>query len=511
MDDFAPDTRRTVQVIRICHRSSTALAIGVVAISVVIGALGLVPPSRLLLFNLPMLTLAYGVWLTAAVWPRVGGWLLCTAQVFAIWGGGMLLPDAALIGVLAMPLVGLTAWILLDMRAMLFFAAVSVGSILLAPWIFDPPSELYPGVTVLVLNLVVLHASLLTAWAEGDRREAWAKVQAQLDLLADVHSGVEAARVGSVRQGARETLLAESHDLRAPVLGMLGVAEVLSERTTSGSTFELLGVLRRSASELLDGLDMFLAVERAKEQGASWESFRLIELALDLEDRFGSRLNTAAEVDEAQIRLKGSDIFRKGLFKLVEAGLSSEASSVELRVERGVQLTKLELLSDESWNVDSTGLARAALESAGCQVAVSGSRASVTAATSGVLRDTHVLVVDDDRLSRLVASRRLGGPMITVADVATSAEAAAHALALPPDVVVIDRQLASGSGFELADRLREQLGDRTVLCVLSAHALSELRREAQAHRVDLVFSKPLTSDDVAQLWALVRERAAVFA
>jgi CheY-like chemotaxis protein len=70
------------------------------------------------------------------------------------------------------------------------------------------------------------------------------------------------------------------------------------------------------------------------------------------------------------------------------------------------------------------------------------------------------LIVDDSPHFLKVARTLLGGEGITVVGVAsTGAEALRQAIELRPDVTLVDINLGSESGFELAGRLAWETGD----------------------------------------------------
>lgn len=84
---------------------------------------------------------------------------------------------------------------------------------------------------------------------------------------------------------------------------------------------------------------------------------------------------------------------------------------------------------------------------------------------------SRCLIVDDSTRFLEAARRLLERDGISVVGVATTvAEALDRARQLHPDVVLVDIDLATESGFELARRLREQPGARaTQVILISTH------------------------------------------
>jgi DNA-binding response OmpR family regulator len=112
------------------------------------------------------------------------------------------------------------------------------------------------------------------------------------------------------------------------------------------------------------------------------------------------------------------------------------------------------------------------------------------------MRKPNVLVVDDEAGIQAL--------LYTVFDEAdcrplmagTPSQALRLAADAAPDVAVLDYMLPEMDGIELAHRLRERLGDRFPLVLLSAMAIPENRH---AELPGLVFvSKPFDIDDVVE-------------
>jgi PAS domain S-box-containing protein len=111
----------------------------------------------------------------------------------------------------------------------------------------------------------------------------------------------------------------------------------------------------------------------------------------------------------------------------------------------------------------------------------------------------HVLVAEDDYDTRstLETLLRLVGHRAESA--ATGPEAVNRALALRPDVVLVDLSLPGADGYEVARRLRAALGDAVVLVALTAHGLEEDRRRTREAGFDAHLVKPVELAELTRL------------
>lgn len=119
--------------------------------------------------------------------------------------------------------------------------------------------------------------------------------------------------------------------------------------------------------------------------------------------------------------------------------------------------------------------------------------------TSGGARD--IVVVDDNADAAEMLALVLGGAQHRVEVCTDGHEALDHILANPPDLAIVDLGLPGLDGFELAMRLREQLGPATPpLIALTGYGGTEER----ARTANAGFSAHLTKPaDTARLLALI--------
>jgi CheY-like chemotaxis protein len=105
-----------------------------------------------------------------------------------------------------------------------------------------------------------------------------------------------------------------------------------------------------------------------------------------------------------------------------------------------------------------------------------------------------ILVVDDDPMVRLIASRILGGWGFRIREAETAEEAFAALVTTHdrPQLILIDVILPGADGVSLAQQIHEEWPDQRIL-YMSAYPAEVLR----AHRVDApVLVKPFTQDEL---------------
>jgi two-component system, sensor histidine kinase len=109
----------------------------------------------------------------------------------------------------------------------------------------------------------------------------------------------------------------------------------------------------------------------------------------------------------------------------------------------------------------------------------------------GTLRSRHVLIVEDNRDGRetLHALLDLMGHQVETA--ADGIEGLAMALALRPEIVLLDIGLPGMDGYELARQLRASLGRDIILIACTAYGRPEDRGRAFEAGFDGHLVKPL--------------------
>ena len=106
------------------------------------------------------------------------------------------------------------------------------------------------------------------------------------------------------------------------------------------------------------------------------------------------------------------------------------------------------------------------------------------------------LVVDDNDVNRILASRLLGKAGWTVSDVSCGEDALAFLAANPVALVLLDVSMPTMSGQEVCARIRaETLGGAGLKVVAyTAHAMPEEIQEFLGGGFDTVLLKPVSRD-----------------
>ena len=114
-----------------------------------------------------------------------------------------------------------------------------------------------------------------------------------------------------------------------------------------------------------------------------------------------------------------------------------------------------------------------------------------------------ILVVDDEPDLRLLVRMTLEGDGFDVAEASTAAEAVRKAIALRPQLILLDIRLPDAEGFEVLRTLKEtpELRDTPVV-MMSAHSSPPTLRKAEVIGSHDYLVKPFKQD---ALLALVRK------
>jgi CheY-like chemotaxis protein len=116
----------------------------------------------------------------------------------------------------------------------------------------------------------------------------------------------------------------------------------------------------------------------------------------------------------------------------------------------------------------------------------------------------RVLVVDDnaDVLTSMTMLLELEGHAVTTAQ---DADSAMHAVAdFAPDVVLLDLGLPGADGYEVARRLRSELGSGVLLIAVTGYGQPEDRAKSRAAGFDHHLLKPVDFDALQRLLAGAR-------
>jgi CheY-like chemotaxis protein len=133
-----------------------------------------------------------------------------------------------------------------------------------------------------------------------------------------------------------------------------------------------------------------------------------------------------------------------------------------------------------------------------------------TRALAGLARPLHLLVVEDDEDSRdlLCAAVALRGHTSETA--ATGREAIERAVGGAHDAVFVDIGLPDIEGYEVARRIRAQLGAACPrLIALTGYTGPDEEKRAKGAGFDVRLSKPAELESIFRVLGLIPKRAAV--
>jgi signal transduction histidine kinase/CheY-like chemotaxis protein len=114
----------------------------------------------------------------------------------------------------------------------------------------------------------------------------------------------------------------------------------------------------------------------------------------------------------------------------------------------------------------------------------------------------HVLLVEDNADNREMLQDLLEMDGFRVDVAATGSEAVAQAVALRPQIAIVDIGLPVMDGFEVARRVRAELGASISLVALTGYGRAEDRRQTAAAGFDAHLTKPI---DLTELEAVLRQ------
>ncbi len=109
----------------------------------------------------------------------------------------------------------------------------------------------------------------------------------------------------------------------------------------------------------------------------------------------------------------------------------------------------------------------------------------------------RVLVIEDFEVIQRLVEVILTAAGLEVATCSDGAEGLAALVADPPDLLVLDVALPGLTGWEILDRVNEDMPHRRfAILVLTAHATESDRRRAYESGVDAFMAKPFRPDNL---------------
>jgi signal transduction histidine kinase/CheY-like chemotaxis protein len=429
------------------------------------------------------------------------------------------------------------------------------GAVLLV-WLVGLPHTLSGGLTILVCLLV------------ARRREVQASKNIQTVLRHARTLAEDANRAKSA------FLANMSHEIRNPLNGILGTIELVLESKLDPEQTELVKLASRSAANLLDIVNDILDISKIEAGGVELQcvpftlqqalgdslkvlAHRARERKLEFHYRDDCALDHALLGDPGRLRqivinLVGNAIkfTERGSVWLNVSSVERLARTVRLRFsvrDSGIGISKAQLKrlfqpfvqadASISHQYGGTGLGLAI--SLGMVNAMKGriwveselgvgsefffevsfgldtrllSRDSEEerVVPAPVHRNLHVLVIEDDKVNRLIANRLLTRRGHRVSE-AASAMAGLEIIGREhPDLVLMDLQLPGMGGLDAMKNLRAWPGSasRTPIIALTAHVLVGDRERCLTLGMDGYVSKPFTADSLhAEITRVLDERS----
>lgn len=409
----------------------------------------------------------------------------------------------------------------------------------------------------------VIVATAVMAWvAETSRREAQRTAEERASRLALTNAALEQAHEAAEQARERaevearaksEFLAVMSHEVRTPMNGVLGMAELLASSDLVPEQRRHVDVLEGSAQALLTVLDDILDFSKLEAGKVELEALPLDpgELARQIVHLMGPRaerkgVELAVEVSaRAPGWVEGDPTrLRQILLNLVSNALKfTSDGSVTVRVDgdgdhlflsvedTGIGIpeerqqrifqpfTQADASTRRRFGGTGLGLAithRLATAMGGSVDVVSvegeGSRFTVRAPLPECPEPTRsisdapsthesawtILIVDDHPVNRLVAQRMLEGEFAQVIAVDSGPEAIARVREGGVDIVLMDLSMPDMDGWEATRRIRQlpsPLGDVPVVA-LTAHALPEIRESVRDVGMQGLVTKPVRKQEL---------------
>ena len=116
-----------------------------------------------------------------------------------------------------------------------------------------------------------------------------------------------------------------------------------------------------------------------------------------------------------------------------------------------------------------------------------------------------VLVVDDNKVNRMVLAAFLKHHAIPCSEAASGAEALELIRQQAFDVVLLDIQMPDISGLDVAQALHEEQKEAPILVAVTAHAFPEQRQEILAAGFSDLLIKPVSEDELLRVLCAVEK------
>ena len=354
-----------------------------------------------------------------------------------------------------------------------------------------------------------------------------------------------------------------THELRTPLTGITGLIDIMEDLSLSDEASELLGDLKASSNHLMHVVNQVLDFSRLKENGdqlviRTFDPVKSVSESVALLEPLAKLKNLAVDVslDPALPNFLKGDVLKiqKALINLLSNAIkysdsgqirvvvtvqekNDEKVVVSFQVEDegpGIAEADRPNLFEEFWTKDAPGTSKAASTGLGLcitremiekmggsvgmrpkssgtgsefwfelELAYAAEMEVVRSKPSSVLSgayDGKLLVVDDNRVNRMVAALMLKKLGMKVDQVASGTEAIEAANDNRYDLILMDVQMPDIDGLEAAQLIRQSAGSRCPPIVAwSANCTEQDIAEYKAVGMDGALTKPVTRPDLADM------------
>ena len=354
-----------------------------------------------------------------------------------------------------------------------------------------------------------------------------------------------------------------THELRTPLTGITGLIDLMEDLPLCDEASELLGDLKASSNHLMHVVNQVLDFSRLKENGdqlviRTFDPVKSVSESVALLEPLAKLKNLAVDVslDPALPNFLKGDVLKiqKALINLLSNAIkysdsgqirvvvtvqekNDEKVVVSFQVEDegpGIAEADRPNLFEEFWTKDAPGTSKAASTGLGLcitremiekmggsvgmrpkssgtgsefwfelELAYAAEMEVVRSKPSSVLSgayDGKLLVVDDNRVNRMVAALMLKKLGMKVDQVASGTEAIEAANDNRYDLILMDVQMPDIDGLEAAQLIRQSAGSRCPPIVAwSANCTEQDIAEYKAVGMDGALTKPVTRPDLADM------------